>query len=178
MLDWLNETISVETLVWLFPIAFLIHDFEEIIFVETWFKRNYNKVEPLVPHRMKGLFQVMSKTTAARFSIPVFMQFILYIVACFIAIEGNYFPLFVGLNVVFFLHIFAHIGQSVFLKTYALGVGTAVVISFPYSVYLFYRLIDEQIIQFADLFYTIPYGAITAFIVWAGHEIAPKIIPD
>lgn len=178
MLEWLNETISIETLVWLFPISFLLHDFEEIIFVEAWFKKNFEKVEPLIPQMMKGLFQDMSKITSARFSIPVFMQFILYIVACFIAIEGNYFGLFVGLNVVFFLHIFAHIGQSIFLRTYALGVGSAIVITLPYSLYLFYRLLHEQIIQFADLISTIPFGLITGFLVWAGHEIAPKILPN
>jgi len=87
MLDWLNSNISIGTLIWLFPISFLIHDFEEIIFVDSWFKKYYAKFLPRVPNRMKSTFQDLARTTSARFSIPVFFQFIMYVVASFIAVE-------------------------------------------------------------------------------------------
>lgn len=178
MLTWLNSNISFETLIWLFPITFMLHDFEEIIFVESWFKRNYAKVEPKVPERMKPVFKDLSETTAARFSIPVLMQLLLYIIACFLAVEMQFLDLFLGLNVVFFLHIFTHIGQSVLFQTYALGVGSAILITLPYSIYLFYRLVEGHFIRFGDFLYDLPYGILTVVIIWVGHTIAPKILPN
>ena len=57
MLNWLDSNISVETLIWLFPITFLIHDFEEIIFVEAWFKKYYERILPRVPNEIKKHFK-------------------------------------------------------------------------------------------------------------------------
>lgn len=33
------DSISLQTLVWLFIVAFVIHDLEEIIWVEPWMKK-------------------------------------------------------------------------------------------------------------------------------------------
>lgn len=178
MLEWLNSNISLETLIWLFPITFMLHDFEEIIFVESWFNKNYAKLESKVPKRMKLVFDDLSETTAARFSIPVFMQLILYMIASFLAVEWQFIDLFLGLNIVFFLHIFTHIAQSAFFQTYALGVGSAVLITLPYSVYLFYRLLENGLVQWEDFILSLPYGLLTVVIIWVGHTIAPKIIPN
>jgi hypothetical protein len=176
MIDFLDTHISLVTLLWLFPITFIIHDFEEIIFVESWFKKNYTKLQPKVPHHMKEMFEKLSKTTAARFSIPVFIQFIFYIVATYLAVEKDFLGPFIGFNVLLFLHVFMHIGQSLFFGTYALGVGTAVLVTLPYSIYLFYRLLEEHF-QFSDLIINLPYGIITVFILLWGHKISTKILP-
>ena len=119
MIYFLNTQISLVTLLWLFPITFLIHDFEEIIFVESWFKKNYTKLLPRIPNHLKTTFHDLSMTTAARFSIPVFFQFIIYIVATYLAVEKDFFGPFIGFNVLMFLHVFMHIGQSLYLGTYA-----------------------------------------------------------
>ncbi|PLR91973.1 HXXEE domain-containing protein [Bacillus sp. T33-2] len=176
--DWLNSNIGLETLLWLFPITFLIHDFEEIIFVEAWFRKNYTKVQPRVPNKMKSTFVDLSKTTSARFSIPVFLQLIIYIIATYLAVEKQIYGPFIGLNVLFFLHVFMHIGQSLFLQTYALGVGTAILITAPYSIYLFYRLLNENIAEVTDLVINLPYGILTVFALLWGHHVAPKILRD
>lgn len=176
MINFLDTHISLVTLLWLFPIIFLIHDFEEIIFVESWFKRNYTKVLPRVPNNMRKVFQELSIITAARFSIPVFFQFIIYIAATYLAVEKDFFGPFIGFNVLLFLHVFMHVGQSLFLKTYALGVGTAILITAPYSLYLFYRLLEERI-QLSELIFNLPYGIITVFVLLWGHKFATKILP-
>ena len=177
-MDWLDSHISIETLLWLFPITFLIHDFEEIIFVEAWFKKNYGRVLPLIPKKLKGTFQEMSRTTSARFSIPVFLQFIVYVIASFIAVEQQYYGVLIGVNVILLLHVFMHIGQSLFIKTYALGVGTAVLVTLPYTVYLFYRLIFEGLIRPIELLIYTPFGILTIVVLLLGHKISRKILSD
>ncbi|WP_277873246.1 HXXEE domain-containing protein [Mesobacillus foraminis] len=157
--------------------TFLLHDFEEIIFVEQWFKKNYNAVINKIPGRMKPTVQSLSQTTAARFSIPVFIQFVVYVIAAYLAAEKQYYGMLLGFNLLLFLHVFTHLGQTILFKIYALGTGTALVITLPYSLYLFYRLLQERVIDYPDLLLNLPFGIITILIVWGGHRIAPKILP-
>lgn len=178
LLNWLNSNISMLTLIWLFPITFLLHDFEEIIFVEAWFQKNYTKLVHRVPSKWRSTFQELSTVTAAHFSIPVLFQFIMYIFASYLAAEQQIYGLFIGFNVLLFLHVFTHIGQSLVFRTYALGTGTALFITFPYSIYLFYRLLNEKIMIANDLLLNAPYGILSILVVLFGHKIAPKILPS
>ncbi|MDQ0246062.1 hypothetical protein J2S09_003649 [Bacillus fengqiuensis] len=178
MLHWLNSNISVLSLIWLFPITFLLHDFEEIIFIESWFKKNYKRLVHRIPNKLRNTFQELSTVTSAQFSIPVFFQFIMYIVASYLAAEQHIYGLFIGFNVLLFIHVFTHIGQSLAFGTYALGTGTAMFITFPYSIYLFYRLLNEEIITFNDVLLNAPYGILTVLVVFFGHKISPKILPS
>ncbi len=177
MLSFINENISMITLIWLFPVIFMLHDFEEIIFVESWFKKNYYKVRPRVPASMLKTFESMSTVTSARFSIPVLFQLVIYIPACYLAAEQNMFGLFIGFTVLFFLHLFMHIGQSIFLSMYALGTGTSLLV-LPYFLYLFYRLFSEDMLMFSDLLFSLPFGLLQAAALFGGHAIAPKILPE
>ncbi len=176
MLEWLNHNISLPTLLWLFPITFLLHDFEEILFVEAWFKKNYSTVIHKIPDSFKKTFHKMSYITAVQFALPVLFQFITYSIATYIAVEHHYYPMFTGFNLLLLIHVFMHIGQSLLLGVYALGVGTAVFVTLPYSLYLFYRLLDEGVIEQIDLLTSIPYGLITIALVYIGHKIAQKLI--
>ncbi|TXC92813.1 HXXEE domain-containing protein [Metabacillus litoralis] len=177
MFNMLDAHISLESLLWLFPLSFLLHDFEEIIFVEAWFKINKEKVAHRIPATFQKTFQDMSTTTAAQFSIPVFFQLVLYIIATYLAVEQHFYYMFVGFNLILFLHVFIHLGQSIFLRVYALGAGTALCITLPYSFYLFYRLLTENLISMIDLVYSLPFGLATIFVVFIGHHVAPKIVP-
>ncbi|HZG71167.1 MAG TPA: HXXEE domain-containing protein [Chondromyces sp.] len=177
MLNWLNNYISIETLIWLFPITFLIHDFEEIIFVESWFKKYRKEILPRIPKNMKAAFQDLASTTSTRFAIPVFLQFILYIFAALIAVEQHIYEPLLGMNIILFLHVFMHIGQSLYFRVYALGAGSALLVTLPYSVYLFYRLLHEGLAHTHDFFLSIPYGFLTIAAVLWGHRLARKILP-
>lgn len=175
MLDWLHENISLSTLIWLFPITFLLHDFEEIILVEVWFRKWYPKFEHRVPNRLKRTLQTFAKTSAAKFSIPVVLQLIFYILACYLAAEKQMYGMFLGFNLLNLLHVFTHIGQSLFIRSYALGVVTAICITFPYSLYLFSRLLQDQIVNYEDIWSSLPYGILTIFVVLIGHKLAYRL---
>lgn len=176
MYEWLNLNISLPTLLWLFPITFLLHDFEEILFVELWFKRNYSSASQKVPRFFKKRFHKMSTITAAQFTLPVVLQFIMYIISTYLAVDHHFYSMFLGFNLILLFHVFMHIGQSLFLGVYALGVGTAVTVTLPYSLYLFYRLVVENVIEISTIFTSLPYGLLTIVIVYLGHKIAHKLL--
>lgn len=41
MIAYLDEAIGIHSLIWLFLVAFMLHDFEEIIRIEPWFRKHY-----------------------------------------------------------------------------------------------------------------------------------------
>lgn len=176
MYEWLNLNISLATLMWLFPITFMIHDFEEILFVERWFKKNYSTTIHKIPDFFKETFEQMSTITAAQFTLPVAFQFFIYIVSTYLAVEHQYYSMFLGFNFILLLHVFMHVGQSLLLGVYALGLGTALTVTFPYSVYLFYRLIDEGVVELTTILTSLPYGLLSVVIVYLGHKLAHKFI--
>ena len=74
-LNWLDPHISIESLSWLFLAVFMIHDLEEIIWVEPWFKRNYTKVSDALPHTVQSMLSSMSGITSSQFSVAVGISF-------------------------------------------------------------------------------------------------------
>jgi len=65
MLEAIDEAVSINSLIWLFLAAFMIHDFEEIITVEGWMRRNYDQVSQIVPDRAGRILKDFSNITVS-----------------------------------------------------------------------------------------------------------------
>lgn len=96
------DAMSLQTLVWLFIVAFVIHDLEEIIWVEPWMKRNARQVAPLLPAGVRPTFEKMSRLTSSQFAVAVLMEFIIFIPFTYIAAEKGRFFMFLAFNTLFF----------------------------------------------------------------------------
>ncbi|MFS0839746.1 HXXEE domain-containing protein [Paenibacillus sp. 1P03SA] len=173
----IDDYISLNSVVWLFLAAFMIHDFEEIIFVEPWMKKNYKRLRPRVPGPWQRLFQEMSGVTSSQFAVAVFVEFILFVPVAYLAAERGIWALFIGFNALLFIHVFTHLGQSVLLRAYTPGVVTAVMVVLPYSVYLFYRLLRDGAATWQDLLVCAPSGLLLLPVVLAGHKLGKKVVP-
>ena len=69
--------LSTPTLLWLFPIAFMLHDFEELIGFEPWLKRHGSEIRSRLEGRLpvfviKQIDTILGKTTA-EFAVPVLL---------------------------------------------------------------------------------------------------------
>jgi hypothetical protein len=177
MLQWLNSHISLTSLIWLFPLTFMLHDFEEIIFVERFFAKRYETLRQRVPERVRNVLQSYSGTTCAQFSFVVLLELLLFIPTTYAAAEYEIYMPFVGFNLVLLLHVFTHLGQSLYVRMYTLGVGTAIFITLPYSLYILYRLLYKNIIHTNLLLPSFFIGLTLLPVVIAGHEIAKKLLP-
>lgn len=147
--------IDINFLIWLFPIAFILHDFEELILFEPWLKRNagviIGRVKDKVPAFLeKQLNSILSKTTT-QFAIPIYLIFILTIISALLAAGFGKYSFFLLASSLFFLHGFMHIGQSIFLRRYIPALITSVLIVIPYGLVLFWGLIFTGIIVFPEL---------------------------
>jgi len=174
----LDQGISLTSLIWLFLAAFMLHDFEEIIRIEPWFRKHADDVIKRIPSPLHKPFTALSQVTSSRFAVAVCLEFLLLIPVTYLAAErGVYLP-FVGVNVVLFLHVFMHLGQALYVRKWVPGVATAVLITLPYSVYLFHRMLDANLIDGMDLVRGAPFGLLLVPVVLAGHKLGKMLIPD
>src|SRR5690606_41502752 len=68
--------VDIQTLIWLFPIMFILHDFEEIIMVEKWLKTNSKKIYDLLPEKMADRVIQQFSMTTAQFAVAVLIIFL------------------------------------------------------------------------------------------------------
>lgn len=60
---------TIQTLVWLFIVIFVIHDLEEIIYVESWIKKHRSAVLKKTPARISVKLDKMFNITSAQFAV-------------------------------------------------------------------------------------------------------------
>jgi hypothetical protein len=149
-------------LIWLFPIIFGIHDFEEIIVVEKWVSKNKEDLIKILPKRASSLFEKNFAQKTNQFSLVVYVEFILISLSTIFVFlngfNGGYKWLYLGLYSVFFLHAFTHIGQTILLKRYTPGVITSVLFIIPYGVWFYCVLLENNTLVVRDLWISIPIG--------------------
>jgi hypothetical protein len=151
VLDWLSVHINEVSLLWLLPILFMFHDFEEILFVEAWSTSKGKRVDAVLPPFMRKMYTSMSHMTTRNFALDVLFVYILIVVVTCIAVFFSYYLLYLAVLAVFFLHVFTHLGQTIYLKMYTPGVVTAVLVVLPYSLYAYYRLLEDSVVSVADI---------------------------
>lgn len=177
-LEMTESIVSIQSVMWLFLATFMIHDFEEIIFVEYWMKRNYPKMSNKIPGPASKLVKNMSEVTSAQFAVAVCLEFIVFVPVTYLAVEHQNYIFFIGFNALLFIHVFTHLGQSIFLKSYTPGVVTALFVTLPYSIYLFNRMISEGLVSFKEVLIYAPVGLLLLPLVMLGHKLGKMVIRD
>lgn len=101
--------IDESSLYWLFPILFMTHEMEEIIFLPRFVERlkwnNSNKVIEKIP-----------LITSFQFTIIVIEQLILIILLSFYCYMNNNISLYIALIIVYIVHILIHYIQAIVIK--------------------------------------------------------------
>lgn len=170
------------TLIWLFPILFIFHDFEEIIMVEKWLTRNKSKIFTLLPKKMAERIVKQFSMTTAQFSVAVLVVFLFVSISTILAsryVLGQPFGdiyLFTTVQLVFFLHAFTHIGQSILLRSITPGAITSVIIIIPYSLYLFPAMLHYEIISWQTIWISLPLSILIVPVLLFAHWIGKKFI--
>jgi hypothetical protein len=147
--------IDTQTLIWLFPIAFMFHDFEELIFGDPWLRKNAAdiraRIQGRVPAFIADQIGTVLEKPAAELAFPVCLIFAMSSLSAFLAAQNGSYGFFLLASGSFFLHGFMHAGQAVMLRRYVPAVITSVVIAIPYGLVLYGRLLGEGIVTLPQL---------------------------
>ena len=150
LLAAIDGRIDLASVLWLLPLTFVFHDFEEILKVENWLCRRGEAVLGMVPVRFRRFLQDTFRMNTKRFAEDVLWIYtVIFGVTAMAVFFGIYLP-YLAVLAVYFLHVFTHLGQAVVLRMYTPGVTTAVLIALPYSLYAYYRLLSGGVIGWDD----------------------------
>lgn len=172
--------LSTPTLLWLFPITFMLHDFEELIGFEPWLKLNGDEIKARLEGHLPGFAMrqvkiILGKTTT-EFAVPVLLIFLLTVISTFLAAEYHSYGFFLAASACFVLHGLMHIGQAIALRRYIPALGTSLLIVLPYGVLLYERLFSEGIARWPGILLYALTGLIAILpLILAMHWLGEKI---
>ena len=137
----LLNSIPFERLLWLVPIFLTIHNLEEAPFMESWYKRLPVKIP----------FTITTRQFVIAVTFITIAGFILtYVGVEYLANPAGY-SLVLGMQAILLLNAFIpHIATTIRFRMYSPGVITAVLVLIPFSLYLFRRAFDEDILTWTQ----------------------------
>jgi hypothetical protein len=130
---------SVETVMWLLPVFFMIHDFEEIIMMEPWAAKYGDRIRKRFPGFGPKLMSEVESRTTASMAFAVAIIFTVLSLLVFIAVWFNLKSLWMGILLAYSIHIIIHFAQAIMVSGYVpVLIGGAV--SFIYCLFAFYYM--------------------------------------
>ncbi|WP_215830050.1 HXXEE domain-containing protein [Pelorhabdus rhamnosifermentans] len=166
---------SIESMMWLFPIVFMIHEFEEIIFLPRWMKKNSIDLHKKIPHIAQKMVLRLEALSTAAFAVAVFEEFILLSVLTLFCVEGGLYSLFAAVTIGYLVHVVIHLAQAMFLRRYIPAVGTGLFTG-VYSIFSLYYLHLLGLLNWNQIIFLLP---IVIFIIAVNlifcHSIARRM---
>lgn len=141
-------------ILWLFPVLFVIHDFEEIVLLSPWAKRNLPSLRKSAPKYASRMEGNLSVSTSA-FALAVLEEFIILSVVTVTAHLSGWYYIWLGVFVAFTLHLAVHIVQSIAIKKYIPALLTSILF-LPLCIYIltvFYKQTELDLLWV--LFYAV-----------------------
>lgn len=132
------NTIPFDRLLWLVPIILTIHNIEEAPFMEGWSKRLPLKIHPTVTTRQFVI--AVTFLTIAGFILT-------YFGVEYLANQTGYLMVLGIQSILLFNTFVPHIATTIQFRMYSPGVISAILLTLPFSFYLFQRALNENIIN-------------------------------
>ena len=156
-----------------FPIAFLVHDMEEILVQHKWMSahkedllRKFPRLQPMILH--------LSSLNAKAFTIAVIEELVLLLLATtYYYVGGPYaMEVWTALFVAFSIHLAVHVGQGIIIRGYVPGLITSILL-LPYAYYIICCIC--QVIDFGKLFHLGVIGFVAIAVnLWFAHWLGNK----
>lgn len=147
--------LKTETLMWLLPCVFMLHDFEEIIMFQPWLNKHWPDLAKRFPGKVLKTMEKQKNMSAPAFTFAVAEEFIILLIFTLIATEFELYNLWTGVMLGFFIHLIIHIGQFIIYRGYVPVIATSI----PAAVYCLIALNDMNYVH------PLEWGMVTIFTV-------------
>lgn len=123
---------NIQTWMMLFPVAFMIHDFEELCFLECWIRKNADDIR----NKLTGNIWVrLEGYSTSAMGIAILLMFLYVSFTSVLSVTLHLYTLFAAAMIVFAVHNLFHIIQPVILRRYIPAMGSAI-LTLPYPFYV------------------------------------------
>lgn len=161
-----------ETLIWLFPIVFMIHEFEEIIFMRWWVDKNKEHILFKYPKLGKQVLGQVGALSTESFSLIVAEEFLIVsLIVVYSAFTSNY-DLYTGLILAFSIHLMTHLIQSIILRSYTPAIITTILTGI-FCTYAFFEIRNAELLNFN---HTLIYTIVMTVIVFLNLKILYSLV--
>lgn len=159
---------NIQTLMMLFPVVFMFHDFEELCFLESWIRRNADSLRTTLIG--KNWLTLEGYSTSA-IGIGIMLMFLFVSTTSILSVIFHLYALFSAAMIVFAVHNLFHIVQPILLRRYIPAMGSSVITIF-YPLYVLYSLSRLNLLAWRDIFIvSILFGALTFAYLGAAKRI-------
>lgn len=138
-------------LVALLPIAFMLHDFEEIIFFKPWLKKNEDILLSRFPVLSRHILPHFKKISTSGFALAVAEQFVLLSLITYTSIWIESYYVWFAVFMAFSIHLIIHVFQWMVFRKYIPTIITSILI-LPYCIYTFMEFIKAKILSINEIF--------------------------
>lgn len=162
---------ELELIISLFPIVFMIHEFEEIICFKPWVTKNGSWLTNKYPKFAKPLTH-LGQFSVPAFSIAVLEEFILVSITTVLALTLHWYSVWIAVFTAFAFHILLHIVQWVAIRRYIPVIITSL-LSLPYLIWGLNKIFNEFSVSLIVICFVI--GLLTAIInLFLAHKLASQ----
>lgn len=117
----------------LFPLVFMIHEFEEIICFKSWITKNGLWLTSKYPKLVRQVTH-LGELSVPAFTVAVLEEFVLISIVTVLALTQQWYSLWIAAFTVFAFHIFLHIIQWIIIRKYIPVLITSL-LSLPYLIW-------------------------------------------
>ncbi|MGM9766989.1 MAG: HXXEE domain-containing protein [Candidatus Cryptobacteroides sp.] len=134
------SALSILLLVLPFPLAFILHDAEEVVFINGWMLRHRSVLVQRFP-KMASPLDRLSGLGARGFAIAAAEELLIILLATvYVLVQGPYArEIWAALFIAFSIHLLVHIVQAVIVRGYVPGLATSILL-LPYAFYGIYSI--------------------------------------
>jgi hypothetical protein len=117
---------SANTLLWLLPVGFLLHDLEEILLFRGWLDANAQHLRQRLPTFASRILNYLDSVSTPMFAIAAGEEFLLLTILTFLSFDRGWYDLWAGIALAFAIHILVHITQAAVLLSFIPGLATGI----------------------------------------------------
>jgi hypothetical protein len=131
---------DLQFLIMLFPVVFMFHDMEEIIFFESWLRRNKPVIHQRFPKLSRRVLPHLERLSTAAFALAVAEEFVLLSAITCLSVIRNSYGWWFAIFMAFSLHLLGHVVQWLVFRRYVPSIVTAL-LCLPYCGHTLYRFL-------------------------------------
>lgn len=159
-------------IVWIFPIVFMLHEFEEIIFLKPWVGKNGAYLSTRFPKLAKRFLPRFENMSVSAFTVAVAEEFILLSIVTIASVLLDNYLLWFGVFMGFFIHLLMHLAQWLILRKYIPVIYTTI-ISLLYCLFSLRYILKENLFLIHEIIiWTFIGFGIVALNLLLAHKLA------
>ena len=159
---------NIQTLMMMFPVVFMFHDFEELCFLESWIRKNADALRNTFIG--KNWLTLEGYSTSA-IGIAIMMMFLFVSITSILSVIFNLYALFSAAMIIFAIHNLVHTIQPILLRRYIPAMGSSI-ITLPYPFYVLHSMNQLNLLAGRDMFiFSVLFGALTFTYLAAAKRI-------